>query len=75
MPYYAGSRVVTYRTDPEALRAVIPAPLEMTQPIVKYEFIRMADSTGFGDLEVLSGVHIVSNLTLGLGTVVHDYLS
>jgi acetoacetate decarboxylase len=26
-------------------------------------------------LEVLSGVHIVSNLTLGLGTVVHDYLS
>src|SRR5207302_7689877 len=26
-------------------------------------------------LEVLSGVHIVSDLTLGLGTVVHDYLS
>ncbi len=41
--------IVTYRTDPEALRAVIPAPLEMTDPIVKYEFIRMPDSTGFGD--------------------------
>jgi acetoacetate decarboxylase len=41
--------IVTYRTDPEALRAVIPAPLEMTQPIVKYEFIRMPNSTGFGD--------------------------
>ena len=26
-------------------------------------------------LEVLSGVHIVSNLMLGPGTVVHDYLS
>jgi acetoacetate decarboxylase len=25
-------------------------------------------------LEVVSGVHIVSDLTLGLGTVVHDYL-
>ena len=25
-------------------------------------------------LEVLSGVHIVSDLTLNLGTVVHDYL-
>jgi acetoacetate decarboxylase len=24
--------------------------------------------------EVLSGVHILSDLTLGLGTVVHDYL-
>ena len=40
---------ITYRTDPDALRAVIPAPLEMTEPIVKYEFIRMPDSTGFGD--------------------------
>src|SRR6476620_8191711 len=41
--------IVTYRTDPDALRAVIPGPLEMAQPIVKYEFIRMPDSTGFGD--------------------------
>jgi len=41
--------IVTYRTDPDALQAVIPAPLEMTDPIVKYEFIRMPDSTGFGD--------------------------
>ncbi|MGB6863204.1 MAG: acetoacetate decarboxylase, partial [Pseudolabrys sp.] len=41
--------IVTYRTDPDALRAVIPAPLQMTEPIVKYEFIRMPDSTGFGD--------------------------
>ncbi|MGB2815761.1 MAG: acetoacetate decarboxylase [Burkholderiaceae bacterium] len=41
--------IITYRTDPDALRAVIPAPLEMTDPIVKYEFIRMPDSTGFGD--------------------------
>jgi acetoacetate decarboxylase len=41
--------IITYRTDPDALRAVIPAPLAMTQPIVKYEFIRMPDSTGFGD--------------------------
>ena len=41
--------IVTYRTDPDALRAVIPAPLEFTQPVVKFEFIRMPDSTGFGD--------------------------
>jgi acetoacetate decarboxylase len=41
--------IIAYRTDPEKLRAVIPAPLEFTEPVVKYEFIRMPDSTGFGD--------------------------
>src|ERR1700709_1605227 len=41
--------VIAYRTDPEALAAVVPEPLEVVEPIVKYEFIRMPDSTGFGD--------------------------
>jgi acetoacetate decarboxylase len=41
--------IITYETDLDALRAVVPAPLEVTEPIVKYEFIRMPDSTGFGD--------------------------
>jgi acetoacetate decarboxylase len=41
--------VITYRTDPDKLRAVLPEPLEMDEPLVKYEFIRMPDSTGFGD--------------------------
>src|SRR3979409_748028 len=41
--------IITYRTDPEALAAVVPEPLGFTEPIVKYEFIRMPDSTGFGD--------------------------
>ncbi len=42
--------VITYRTTREALDAVIPAPLEIDgDPLVKYEFIRMPDSTGFGD--------------------------
>ena len=41
--------VITYRTDMDALRAVVPEPLEIVEPIVKYEFIRMPDSTGFGD--------------------------
>ena len=42
--------VVTYRTDPEALREVVPEPLQLPDdPVVKYEFIRMPDSTGFGD--------------------------
>lgn len=41
--------VITYRTDPEKLRAVVPEPLQIDEPLVKYEFIRMPDSTGFGD--------------------------
>jgi len=41
--------IITYRTDPEKLRALVPAPLEIAAPLVKYEFIRMPDSTGFGD--------------------------
>ena len=41
--------VITYRTDPDALRAVVPEPLEVASDTVDYEFIRMPDSTGFGD--------------------------
>ncbi|HEX7641741.1 MAG TPA: acetoacetate decarboxylase [Burkholderiaceae bacterium] len=40
--------IITYRTDPVALEKMIPAPLKMTEPVVKYEFINMPDSTGFG---------------------------
>jgi acetoacetate decarboxylase len=41
--------IVTYRTDPAALAAVLPAPLIPLEPVVKYEFIKMPNSTGFGD--------------------------
>ncbi|HEY4164655.1 MAG TPA: acetoacetate decarboxylase [Dongiaceae bacterium] len=41
--------IITYRTDPQKLRELVPEPLEITEPHVKYEFIRMPDSTGFGD--------------------------
>jgi acetoacetate decarboxylase len=41
--------IVTYRTDPAALAAVLPAPLVPLEPVVKYEFIKMPNSTGFGD--------------------------
>ncbi|MDA8231761.1 MAG: acetoacetate decarboxylase [Magnetospirillum sp.] len=41
--------VITYRSDPDRLREVVPAPLEPDGPLVRYEFIRMPNSTGFGD--------------------------
>src|ERR1700741_1434112 len=40
---------ITYRTDPDTLAEAIPAPLEMTDPIIKFEFRRRPDATGFGD--------------------------
>lgn len=51
-PYRFVSRewlIITYRTDLEKLRALVPEPLQVDEPLVKYEFIRMPDSTGFGD--------------------------
>jgi acetoacetate decarboxylase len=43
--------IITYRTDPVKLQAIVPEPLEFNEraALVKYEFIRMPDSTGFGD--------------------------
>lgn len=41
--------VIKYETDMDALRKVVPEPLEVTDPIVSFEFIRMPDSSGFGD--------------------------
>jgi acetoacetate decarboxylase len=35
--------IITYRTDPQKLRALVPEPLEIEAPLVKYEFIRMPD--------------------------------
>jgi acetoacetate decarboxylase len=43
--------IVTYRTDYERLRAVVPEPLHVdpANPLVMWEVIRMPNSTGFGD--------------------------
>lgn len=41
--------IITYETDPAILEAILPPGLELVAPHVKFEFIRMPDSTGFGD--------------------------
>lgn len=40
--------IITYRTDPAAIERILPAPLKAAKSIVKYEFIHMPDSSGFG---------------------------
>src|ERR1700693_4159113 len=41
--------IITYRTDPAKLRELVPEPLKVEAPLVNFEFIRMPNSTGFGD--------------------------
>lgn len=51
-PYHFVNReffTITYETDMDKVKEVVPEPLQVTEPIVKYEFIRMPDSSGFGD--------------------------
>lgn len=47
--YHREFLIITYRTDRDKLRALVPEPLQIDEPLVKFEFIRMPDSTGFGD--------------------------
>jgi acetoacetate decarboxylase len=42
--------IITYRTKIEALKRVVPEPLEITEPLVKFEFISMPDSSGRVDM-------------------------
>jgi acetoacetate decarboxylase len=73
-PYHFYDReyfVVEYLTDPDALRAVVPEPLEITDPIVKFEFIRLPDTTGFGDFTEC-GQMIPVRFRSEKGTYVHS---
>jgi acetoacetate decarboxylase len=39
---------ITYRTDVEAVRAVVPEPLTVGDPLVTFEVMKMPDVTGLG---------------------------
>jgi len=62
--------IISNATDPEALRAVVPEPLHVAGSVVKYEFIRMPDSTGLGDYTE-SGQVIRVSLDGVAGSYVH----
>lgn len=73
-PYRFNNReylIISYRTDMDALRAVVPEPLVITDAVVKYEFIRMPDSTGFGNYTE-SGQVIPVSLNGVAGSFVHS---
>lgn len=39
---------VIYRSDPDALRAAVPEPLEVVDPFVRFEVMHMGDVDGYG---------------------------
>ncbi|MDT8914775.1 acetoacetate decarboxylase [Amycolatopsis sp. PS_44_ISF1] len=39
---------IVYRTDPGALRAVVPEPLRIEEPLVRFEVMKMGDVSGYG---------------------------
>ena len=41
--------IITYETDADAVNEIIPKGLVAPDPIVKYEFMKMPNSSGFGD--------------------------
>ncbi|WP_298954574.1 acetoacetate decarboxylase [uncultured Methylobacterium sp.] len=52
--------IITYETDPDALRAALPEPLQPAPGnLAFYEWMKMPDSSGFGDYEE-SGSAIVA---------------
>ncbi len=62
---------ITYGTDEEALRRVVPEPLEPMAPVARIEFINVSDSTGFG---AYHGAAQVIPVRLGAETGVYTRL-
>lgn len=63
--------IVEYETDLDALREAVPEPLEVYKPVVKYEFIKMPDSDGFGSYDE-SGQVIPVKYKGEFGSYVHS---
>ncbi|WP_109477206.1 acetoacetate decarboxylase [Paraburkholderia sp. C35] len=64
--------IISYETDMDALRAVVPAPLQPENALVHYEFIRMPDSSGFGDYTESGQVISVRDMEGRLANYTHS---
>lgn len=61
---------ITYRTDAEALRRVLPEPLEFDEPLVRFEVMKMPDVSGLGSYTEC-GQAIVARLGEERGEYLH----
>jgi len=64
--------IISYETDFEALQAIVPEPLRPENNLVHYEFIRMPDSSGFGDYTETGQVITVRDPQGRLGNYTHS---
>ncbi|MEI6242342.1 MAG: acetoacetate decarboxylase [Chlamydiota bacterium] len=62
--------IITYETNPILLQKIVPKGLKILAPVVKYEFIKMPDSSGFGSF-VESGQVIPVTYNGKKGTFIH----
>ncbi|PZE86880.1 acetoacetate decarboxylase [Curtobacterium sp. MCBD17_032] len=62
---------IVYRTDPEALRQVVPEPMTVTEPLVRFEVMKMGDVDGYGPY-VESGQAIQVSLDGEHGEYLHS---
>lgn len=63
--------IVSYRTDRAALELAVPEPLEVGEPLVRLEFMRMDGSTGFGRYSG-AAQHIPVRLGTHTGAYTHN---
>ena len=52
---------IAYRTDADALRAVVPQPLVVGDPVVRFEVVHMPDSTGLGSYHECGQIAVVEH--------------
>src|ERR1700739_5103136 len=64
--------IISYETDFDAVRAIGPDPLRPENDLVHYEFIRMPDSSGFGDYTESGQVISVRDQQGRLGNYTHS---
>ncbi|WP_158903836.1 acetoacetate decarboxylase [Burkholderia sp. L27(2015)] len=64
--------IISYETDMDVLRAIVPEPLTPENALVHYEFIRMPDSSGFGDYTESGQVISVRDQQGRLGNYTHS---
>lgn len=62
--------IITYRSDPEAIAEAVPEPLQVDASLVRFEFIRMESSTGFGRYSG-AAQHIAVRLDAQTGNYTH----
>jgi acetoacetate decarboxylase len=64
---------ITYRSDLDVLRRLVPEPLTVVDPLVRFEMMRMPDSTGLGDYRECGQLYAGRHTRLRIASCCHSY--